>query len=271
MTDLLESTDADHQPTLGATTPTGFPPPPPKSLDDGPDLKAQRILAVLTAIALAAAIVMGLLWFSVSGSRDDAASERDAAQAAVAAETERTSAALDSLAATEAELEAAQSDNEQIAAELAAAEADAAEATAATARATEAEALLAEVNVQNETLAAEITALEAALADAEAAAQTAESANVPTVPATPEPVVFDIDAAPDFARYLGEQLSSTNGASVLGQGQNTCLGTAVVNDIGLDALGNGLRSGASSNQNTVVVDAIGRAAVTCGIDPSAIF
>ena len=162
------------------------------------------------------------------------------------------------------------SDNEQLAAELAAAEADAAEATAAAARAAEAEAALAEVNVQNAELADQISALEASLAEAEAAAVAAAEAGA-VVDAGAETPTFDIDAAPDFARYIGEQLSSTNGPSVFGQGQTTCLGAAVVNDIGLDALGTGLQSGASSNQTTVVVDAIGRAATSCGIDPSAIF
>ena len=83
--------------------------------------------------------------------------------------------------------------------------------------------------------------------------------------------MFDINAAPEFAQYIGEQLSSTTGPTVLGEGQTTCLGTAVVNDIGLDALGKGLQSRASASQSTVVVEAIGRAATTCGIDPSAIF
>jgi len=45
----------------------------------------------------------------------------------------------------------------------------------------------------------------------------------------------------------------------------------VVNDIGLATLGSGLASGASTSESTAVVEAIERAAVSCSIDPSAIF
>lgn len=275
MTDLLENTDTtEAPPASSANASTPFPPPPPKSLDDGPDRARQRVLAVVGAIALLAAVVMGLLWVSALNSRDDAAAERDAAQTAATAESDRTADALDSLATTKVDLDTARTENEQLAAELAAAEADAAAAAAATARADEAEDTLAVVNVENEELAAQIVTLEASLADSQAAAEAAAetAADAPTAPAAPAaPAVFDINAAPDFARYIGEELSSSNGPSVLGQGQTTCLGTAVVNDIGLDALGSGLQSGASSSKNAVVVEAIERAAVSCGIDPSAIF
>ncbi len=269
MTDLLGSTDnTDASPAPGASeaNSTPFPPPPPKSLEDGTDLKRQRILAVVGAIALLAAVVMGLLWVSALSSSDDAATERDAAQAAATEEANRSADALDSLAATGVDLEAARTENEQLTTELAAAQADAAEATAATARADEAEATLAVVNVQNEELAAEIVTLEASLSETQTAAAAAEAASVPA-----DQAVFDINASPDLARYIGEELSSTSGPSVLGQGQTTCLGTAVVNDIGLATLGTGLASGASSSDITVVVEAIERAAATCGIDPSAIF
>ncbi len=275
MTDLLENTDTTEAPPIPAAnvaTSTPLPPPPPKSLDDGPDRGRQRVLAVIGAIALLATVVMGLLWVSALNSRDDAAAQRDAAQDAASAEADRTADALDVLAATEVDLDAARTENEQLAAELAAAEADAAAAAAATSRADEAEGMLAAVNVQNDELAARIVTLEASLTEAQAATEAAQVASTPAAPAVPvAPAVFDINASPEFARYVGEALSSTNGPSVLGQGQTTCLGTSVVNGIGLDALGSGLQSGASSSENTVVVEAIERAAVGCGIDPSAIF
>lgn len=259
MTDLLESADtseASTVPSAATTTSTPLPPPPPLSLDDGTDTKRQRMLAVVATIALVAAVVMGFLWLSALSSRDDAESERDAAQAAATVEADRSAEALDALAATEVDLDAERTENEQLAAELAAAQADADTGAAATARADEAEAALVIVNMQNDELAAEVAALTSSLADAEATAP---------VPA------FDINTSPDFARYIGEQLSSTSGPTVLGEGQTTCLGTAVVIDIGLDALGAGLNAGASSSETTVVFDSIGRAAITCGIDPSAIF
>ena len=256
MTDRLENIDATAASPAPGTDGAISTPLPPKSLENGPDLKRQRILAVNGAIALLAAVVLALLWVSALSSRDTATTERDAAQAAATEEAERTADALDSLAATEVNLETALADNEQLTAELAAAEADAAEATAATARADEAEATLAVVRVENETLAAEITTLETSL-----------SASQGATPA----VVFDISTAPNLARYIGEQLSSSSRPTVLGDGQTTCLGTAVVNDIGLATLGSGLASGASTSESTAVVEAIERAAVSCSIDPSAIF
>lgn len=268
MTDLFESTDptdTSPAPIAAKATSTPFPPPAPKSLDDA-SLKRQRMLAIIGAIALLAAVALGLLWVSALNSRNDAVTERDAARATAAEESNRTAAALDSLAATEVDLEAARTDNEQLAAELAAAEADATEATAAMARADEAAAALGAVTRQNEELAAEIVTLETSLSEALAANEEADAASVPA-----EPAAFDIDASPGLARFIGEELSSSSGPSVLGQGQTTCLGTAVVNDIGLATLGEGLSSEASSSERTVVTEAIERAAVTCGIDPSAIF
>jgi hypothetical protein len=103
MTDLLESTDspeASPAPNPSEASSTPFPPPPPKSLDDGPNVKRQRILAVVGALALVAAIVLGLLWISALGSSDDAAAERDAAQATATEDAARTADELYSLAAT---------------------------------------------------------------------------------------------------------------------------------------------------------------------------
>ncbi len=42
-------------------------------------------------------------------------------------------------------------------------------------------------------------------------------------------------------------------------------------DIGLDALGAGLHSDAASGANSLAIEAIERAAISCGIDPSAVF
>ena len=172
MADPLENIDAtaaSPAPGTDGAISTPLPPTRPKSVGNGPDLKRQRILAVIGAIALLAAVVLALFWVSALSSRDTATTERDAAQAAATEEAERTADALDSLAATEVNLETALADNEQLAAELAAAKADAAEATAATARADEAEATLAVVRVENETLAAEITTLETSLSASQGA------------------------------------------------------------------------------------------------------
>lgn len=267
MSDVL----TNHAPLTadGLQLPAGtpLPPPPPPSLDDDDPGSRQRILAVIGVIALLVAAVMGVLWFSARGDLDDAAAERDAAQAATAAEADRAVGALADLATTRADLDAAATANEGLVADVEAAEAATTEA-ATTAEA--ADAATAALETRNSELAAEIAALQSSLADAETAAADATAAAA-EVPDAPEPEAFDIAAAVDFARYIGERLASIEGPSVLGQGQHTCLGTAVVNDIGLDAIGAGLRSDASSGASSAVAEATERGAISCGIDPSAIF
>ena len=230
--------------------------PTAESFEHGSDLNRQRILAAIGVLAVIAAAVLAVLWVSALSSRDSAALERDVAQSAATVETERTADALDLLEATKVDLEAALADNEQLVAELDATEADAAEAATAAARAAEAEAALDDMFVENETLVAEITALETSLSALRDASTGA---------------AFDINTAPDLARYIGEGLSSSSQPTVLDKAQTTCLGTAVVNDLGLKTLGSGLASGASTDERTEVVEAIERAAAGCNIDPSSIF
>lgn len=217
----------------------------------------------MAGLAIIAAVILALLWISARSSRDDVAAERDAARAEATAEAERTADTADALAASEALLSDAMADNEQLSAELTAAQADASEASEAMARLAEADASIAALTEQNAELAADLATAEQALADAEA---------TPDAPDAPDaPPAFDIAAAPDFARYIGEQVSSTSGPSVLGEGQTTCLGTALIDDIGFEAIGAGLNAGASTSENAAVFEAVERAALSCGIDPSAVF
>jgi len=66
-------------------------------LDDAlPDRR--RVLAIIGGVAILAALAFGLLWASARSERNSAITERDAAQAAVAIETERSTAALSELA-----------------------------------------------------------------------------------------------------------------------------------------------------------------------------
>ncbi len=279
MTDLLGdagTTPIDAAGAAGLSTP--FPPPPPRSLDDGIGTRRQRILAVIGAVALLAAVVLALLWISAARSRDDAAAARDAARASAALEADRADVAEDELATAQADLEALRAANEQLAADLATAQAaTAATATAAEEQAAEAEADLDALGVQNQELADEIDALQQSLADATAAGTTPDDAATSDAGAPPadEPtqadVAFDIAGAPEFARYIGETLSSRTGSSRLGQAESTCFGTAIVDDIGLDALGKGLHLAASSTDNDVVVGAMQRAATSCNIDLGLIF
>lgn len=255
MSDRLDEIDASAaSPETGTDGAISL--PTAGSFEHGSDLKRQRILAAIGVLAVIAAAVLAVLWVSALSSRDSAALERDVAQSAVTVETERTADALDLLEATKVDLEAALADNEQLAAELDATEADAAEAAAAAARAAEAEAALDDMFVENETLVAEITALETSLSAFRDASSSA---------------AFDINTAPDLARYIGEQLSSSSRPTALDNAQTTCLGTAVVNDLGLETLGSGLASGASTDERTEVVEAIERATAGCSIDPSAVF
>ncbi len=268
MSDLLTQTPAPapEQPITIVGTP--LPPPPPAPDDQGPDRR--RLLAVISAVALLAAVVMGLLWMSAASARDDAAVERDDARAATVAESDRAEEAVAELAEARTDLDVAATTNEQLATESAAAETAAAEAAA---RAEAAEAATAELQAQNVELTTEVAALESSLTDAETAAAEAATSAAETAPAAEAPATaaFDIAAAVEFARFLGESLASVEGPTVLGQGQHTCLGTAVVNDIGLDAIGAGLQTDASNGASSALDEAIERGAISCGIDPSAIF
>jgi hypothetical protein len=256
MSDLLTTNPPQSATTVAPPAGAPLPPPPPPSLDED-QAGRRRTLAIIGGLALLAAVIMGLLWTSARSDRDDAIAERDAAQAATVAGSDQSEQAL-------TDLDAATATNERLAAETEAAEAATTEAIAS---ADAANAATAELEVRNAELTAELATLQSSLTDAETAAAAAAA----EAEAAPEANSFDIAAAVDFARFIGERLASIEGATVLGQGQHTCLGTAVLNDIGLDAIGAGLENGASSSASSVVVDAIERGAISCGIDPSAIF
>jgi hypothetical protein len=263
MSDLLTTNPPQSATTVAPPAGAPLPPPPPPSLDED-QAGRRRTLAIIGGLALLAAVIMGLLWTSARSDRDDAIAERDAAQAATVAGSDQSEQAL-------TDLDAATATNERLAAETEAAEAATTEAIAS---AEAANAATAELEVRNAELTAELATLQSSLTDAETAAAEAAAAEAAAAEAAPEASEansFDIAVAVDFARFIGEQLASIEGDTVLGQGQHTCLGTAVVNDIGLDAIGAGLENGASSSASSVVVDAIERGAISCGIDPSAIF
>ncbi len=273
MSDLLTTNPSPTADQSAQRVGTPLPPPPPASPDDGTGRR--RILAIIGGLALLVAVIMGLLWMTAQSDRDSALEERDAAQAASVAESDRTEEVLSELADARIELDAAAATAERLAAETEAAEAA---TTDAVARADATTAATAALEVQNDELTKQVATLESSLigaeteaADAVAEAEAAVEAATDTAAVTPEATAFDIAAAADFARFIGERLASVERSSVLGQGQHTCLGTAVVNDIGLDAIGVGLEDGAASSASSAVNDAIERGAISCGIDPSAIF
>jgi hypothetical protein len=287
----------------GISPPVDAPlPPPPITPDHATEAllaaKRQRVLAVAAAILLAAAVVLGLLWTSANSAKQDAEADRDAALAAAEVDATEARTAADELFTARSDLDAAQAENLQLTEELAAAKAGDDSSTEAEPGADDAAADLAVLTIANDELNERIAELEADLAEqtaateaAETAAEAAGEAGTPDAaePATDtetgtgsdtsaEPEVptastgaAAIEDVPDFARYIGETLSSRTGSSRLAQAQSTCFGTAIVNDIGYDGLGKGLALNASAEENNAVIGAMQRAAATCNIPLELIF
>jgi hypothetical protein len=241
------------------------------------------LLALLALAGLAVGIIMTILWLGSTSDLDDATAERDLAI------TERD-VATESLTATQTELEATSSALASVEAELqtalSALEAPDAGAPGETADST------AEIAA----LEAEIAALEAESAELDALATAAveenarltqllEVATAETVVDDPaettadeadeaapaDPVGFDAAAAPGFARWVGELLSSSSGSSRLDEAASICLGTQVIELIGVEAIGVGQNNAASGAQRQAVIDAMIVAADNCGIDRGLIF
>lgn len=250
------------------STSTPAPPlPPPDATFVDSDLQRQRLrtLAILAAIGITAAIVMALLWMSARSSRDDITAERDAAIAERDANIDSRQDVSAALISTQSDLNDATTANADLEAdleaartEIAALEADAsAEPVVDTERVDALEQEVADLEVRNQALADEIAELQAEL-DAQTEGPT-------------EPTAFDATSTPEFARWVGETLSSRSGSSRLAQSQSECFGAAIVNSIGLDALGQGLNLAASSAANNVVVGAMQNAADFCNIPRNLIF
>ena len=297
MTNLLEGSAPEPQMLpprpLTATISTPLPPLPPPTLNDPePESSAPRpiMLAVLAAVALAAAVAMGLLWMSANNARDEAVAARDEAFLERDADLGSARAATDALTTTQADLATSQSEVGRLETELETAAAAAAVTSVQLEDAEDASVLATEVDalsVRNQELSDQIVALQTELStaaaisidtaiDAEIESETEAVEPVAEAVAEPDivaavPATFDIASAPNFGRYVGELLSSRSGSSRLGDADSTCYGTAIINDIGLDALGKGLHLSASSADNNAVVGAMQAAASSCGIDLSLIF
>lgn len=266
--------------TRTSSPPPAFPPPTPAAEPSAgrvrPTLK--RWLVAIVALQLAA--VFAVLWMANRGAADDARGERDAA----IAERNAAEVAADDL---QAQLDGAVVAADQAAADLAAAEADLAAAQlaldeveiAGAESSAEADALLEQITVldgrvseltaERDQLRLDLEAAEAAVADAADAAEAAEAEAEGTTPGIVAGE-FDIATTPEFARYLGEVLSDRPGGSVLGPSQAECFGTALVSDIGLDAVGAGQLAGSGSDAAVALDKAKDEAARACGIDPSAV-
>lgn len=225
------------------------------------------MLGAIALLALGAAIVFALLWFSSTADRDDALAERESAVAEAAAASDAAVVAEDELVRAQIENETAASEIARLEAELEAAtslteDVDAAAADAAA----EAEARAAELAAELERTSAAEDELEARIEELEAELETVAGDTIDG----PAPQ-FDPSTVPEFTRYIGETLSSRTGSSRLAQAQSECFGAAIIDAIGLDALGNGLNLEASNADRGVVITAMEDAAAFCRIDPALVF
>ena len=253
------------------TPPPAFPPPSPEELSEREAGSPNRLLAILAGVGLGLAAVMTVLWLGERG--DDAASE------STAAADERVAALEDDLAVSEAARSASAAQASELLAQLD-------EANAALA---DAQADVDQLTAENESLRADLATAAARIAELEAeleAALAAEPAPVDAPAAddaaaeTAEPggsdavdtvTAFDPAQTPEFARWVGELLSSRTGSSRLGAESAACFGGGVISLIGLDALGAGQHNAATGEARQVVIDAMVASAAQCGIDPGLVF
>ena len=280
--------------TSASTGPTSTGPPgPPESSsahgDDRPTTGRRTLVAVIAVGALAGSGALATMWRSAEVARKDAvadlgvvAAERDASLG-----TSRTAA--DALIGIQADLDASRAANQQLQAQLsvvlgdeiadpdatATADSQTLESNPPTAaekaRSADLAAQIDELSINNRALVEQVAALQADLTTAQTSLAAANDVSAAGEAPPIQPVVFDVATAPQFLRWVGETLSSRNGSSRLSAGQSTCFGGAVVDAIGLDALGMGLHLGAESADNNRVVGAMQQAAASCEIDLDLIF
>ncbi len=259
------------------------PMPPPTGPPRQPT-PATGLLTLFAASGLAIGLVMTILWLASQDERDEALAARDAAQDERELATTASINAAAELATVRGELADAEDEVARLTDELAAGGAaeDSSTGDGTTEDSTTGDAAsddgeadesaredLEASRARAEELQRRVTELEQRLED-EVEARAAAEVELAEAAAADEPGPADVDAA-EFHRWIGELLTSTSGGSRLDQAQSTCFGAAVVDEIGLDALGAGQHNGASGSDNQVVIDAMVAAAAACGIDQSLVF
>lgn len=211
----------------------------------------------IAVFALAIAGVLALLWLGSRSDadtaltqRDNAVVERDAAIAATIDADTALRASQDELADALTALEDASGSD---------ARSGASDTDELQDLRDEVDELTAEVErleAENETLAID-------LADLEASATTTPSTTTTLLPTPTVPP----SVSPDD---IGEQVGGLFRSSVLGDGQQSCLGQALLDVLGAQRVLEAIAA-ASPGDDEQFVDAIRSAASICNIDPSAIF
>lgn len=249
-----------------SSAPPAFPPPDPNEQFAGG--RTNKLLVLLAVVSLAAAVVMTLLWSGARNQSDGAVADpvSETSQGAGAVPVDPRVVELEAqLAAADEAVRTADAEVAQLRTDLATAEAAREEVASGTDE-------LAAIQAENDTLSsaladteAQVTGLEAEIADVQAALDAATAA------AAEGADRLDPAQTPEFARWVGELLSSRTGSSRLGQQASTCFGAEVIALIGVDAVGAGQHNAASGAARQVVIDAMNAAAATCGIDPGLIY
>ena len=237
------------------TESTPFPPPPPPLNDGAPSGSSGRTtLLALATCGLVAAAVTGFLWLGARGASSDAQSERDIAIA------ERNAASAENIE-LDARVRVAEDDVAEAQNALSAAESDNDDTTPVDDNA------ITELQGEIDELAAEVQRL-----NEENAMRAAAEPEVTEPEPEPEPEVTEpeVTAEPLSPRDLGRRLSSLYRQNVLGNGQQTCLGQVVINDIEADSISEILMSD-DPGANESLTASLQNASAICGIDPSAIF
>ena len=191
-------------------------------------------------------MVFGLLWLTAASARNDAESQRDLA-------LDERDAAIDAGIEMNNELQTAR---DQLAETDPADEAEREELRG------EVDRLTAEVDrltAENEALSSD---LDAATAPSTTAA--------PETTVAPETTAAPPDVEPPSVSEIGEWLASLYRPSVLGPGQEECLGQEVLDELGAVRLIEIVNSEDPGDDEDLVA-ALENAASACGIDPSAIF
>ena len=250
-----------------------LPPPPPGSIpkSEQDPVRWSQVAPVLAVVAIVSTAVMAVLWLSARDDADEARAdaERSAALLAEAERGEADARAALEQAQTDLDAASAEGDDTVDAAEIAALDEE------ITALEGENEALRSDVDaLQTELDEATAPAPESTDADETDVAETTTTTTTTTTTEPepePEPDAPAVDLGFDLGdpQQVGQFLGNLYRDSVLGSGQETCIGESVAAEVG-DDLGP-ILSSEDPGADDRLVTALTNAGDTCQIDPTAIF